>query len=298
MALLKRLFALFPFDLRGDGRVSPAKEGIKISCIINFYGRLDLLSRILFSLSEQDIERDLFEVILVEDRGGSEGGEQIAEQFSALLPIVYAPLDKNYGYIGYAVNRGLSSSRGEYVLFLDDDTMILQKDFLKTVCEYFESHGDVDAIFPKGNASYVLLNGKYDYHDPYFMTNRCTAYRRTALAELEGFVSDIIGQEDVEFFMRFIMAGKKSENVASLNYYHPPLILHNLRKPVAVGYSFYSLKRRYPFFIWLMVLLNCSRHAPLFLVPVRKYREMGRFGIGVFLGILAGLTGRKGLVYH
>ena len=57
-------------------------------------------------------------------------GGKLAEAFTDRLQIRYAPLDKNFGLMGYSRNYALSLSRGEYILFLDDDTVILQNDFL------------------------------------------------------------------------------------------------------------------------------------------------------------------------
>ena len=296
--LAKCIYNCFPFDLRGDCSIPPASDGIKLSCIINFYDRLDLLSGILCSLSQQDFPRDIFEVVLVEDRGGSEAGRAMAAEFSPLLPIVYIPLDRNFGKMGYSRNHGLAHSRGEYVLFLDDDTILLQQDFLEVLCNRFLANPNTDAIVPWGQASFALIEGRYYYHEPYFMTSRCMAYRRSVLAELGGFIADFVGQEDVEFVIRFSMAGKESMNVSQLQYYHPPLLVPNFRKPKAVGFSFSSLKSRYPFAVWLLVILNCSRHAPLYLIPVRRFREMGRFGIGFLTGVIVALFKKEGFQYN
>ncbi len=296
--LLKWLYKLFPFDLSGDCSVPPARDGIRISCIINFYGRLDLLSGILYSLAQQQYSRERFEVILVEDRNGTDKGWQLAEQFKGDLPIVYLPLDTNFGKMGYSRNFGLCRSRGELVLFLDDDTTILQQDFLKVLDDRFEQKTNLDAVVPHGHASFALILGRYSFHDPYFMTSRCTAYRRDVLAELGGFMAHFIGQEDVEFVVRFLMAAKCSENVPELNYFHPPLLVPNFRKPKSVGHSFYGLRSKYPLFTWLIVILNCSRQAPLYLLPIRRYREMGRFGIGFFAGVFVSLFKKEGFQYN
>jgi glycosyltransferase involved in cell wall biosynthesis len=296
-AVLKMLYNMFPFDLRGDCFVPPARDAIKVSCIINFYGRLDLLSGILYSLAQQDFPKKDFEVVLVEDRGGTVAGRKIAEAFADRLQIIYAPLDRHFGLMGYSRNYALSLSRGEFILFLDDDTIILQKDFLRVTHAFFMKRPGIEAVVPHGMASYALIKGKYGFHDPYFMTSRCTAYRRSALAELSGFVSDFIGQEDVEFVVRFLMAGKKAQNVQELEYYHPPLLVSNLRKPMAVGQSFFCVRKRYPLAIWLLILLNCVRHAPLYLIPFGRFKEMGRFGFGFLLGVISGIFNRKGLQY-
>ncbi|MEI6207192.1 MAG: glycosyltransferase family A protein [Desulfuromonadales bacterium] len=295
--VLRTLYRWYPFDVRGDCSVPAASERVLLSCIINFYGRINLLEGILNSLKSQDYPRDCFEIVLVEDRGGTEAGRMTAESFSKELPIRYLQLDANYGRMGYSRNFGLAHSRGAIVLFLDDDTVLLQGDFLSRLVVTFESNPDADAMVPHGSASFAVIDGHYDYHDPYFMTSRCTAYRRSVLAELAGFVSDFIGQEDVEFVVRFTIAGKKSLNVPDLHYFHPPLLVPNFHKPKAVGHSFSMLKTRYPTALWLLIVLNCARHAPLYLLPNRKFREMGRFGIGFLAGVITSLFKKEGFHY-
>ena len=277
--------------------MSPAAEEVKISCIINFYGRLDLLDGILHSLLQQSYDRRLFEVVLVEDRNGTDAGRQMAVKFGDRLQIAYLPLDDKFGKMGYSRNFGLKYSRGNIVLFLDDDTVIMQENFLELLNSIFENHPEVDAIVPRGQASYALMDGRYDFHAPYFMTSRCTAYRRKVLSDLGGFISDFIGQEDVEFVIRFLLAGKQSLQAPELNYFHPPLLVPNFRKPQAVGYSFSMLAQRYSRILWLLVIINCARHAPLYLLPVRRFREMGRFGIGFLLGLVSALFKREGFRY-
>ena len=282
----------FPFDLAGDCRATETAGEISVSCVINFYGRMDLLCGILHSLASQRLPRTRFEVLLVEDRGGTAEGKRCAGEFARLLPIRYLPLDTNFGKMGYSRNFGLAHSRGDYVLLLDDDTVILREDFLTTLLATGEANPGADAFVPHGAASFALIEGRYDHHDPYFMTSRCMAYRRIVLAELGGFIDDFVGQEDVEFIMRFHMAGKRAIICPALEYYHPPLLVPTFRKPRAVGASFYGLRRRYPVCIWLLMLINCARHAPLYLLPGRRNREMGRFGLGFLCGIYDGIRGR------
>jgi len=295
--VLKYLFRVFPFNLQGDCKFLDSTAKVKISCVINFYGRLDLLSGILYSLVSQDYPKSKFEVILIEDQGGTDGGRRIAEEFGQQLNIIYMPLDTNFGNMGYSRNFGLKHSRGEIILFLDDDTVILQQEFLANLDCLFVANAPIDAIVPHGHAAFTLVAGHYSFHDPYFMTSRCTAYRRNVLMELAGFMDHFVGQEDVEFVVRFTLAGKTALNVASLDYFHPPLLVPNFRKPKAVGNSFYRLRSRYPLLLWLLVLLNCSRHAPLYLLPGRKFREMGRFGIGFLLGVIISPFNKKGFRY-
>ncbi|HEX8948294.1 MAG TPA: glycosyltransferase family 2 protein [Dissulfurispiraceae bacterium] len=293
--ILAVLYQLFPFSLQGDLRMESSEIIYDVSCVINFYGRIDLLRGILYSLAGQDMPKKRFEVILVEDRGGTEEGKSIYEEFRRMLSVKYFPLDENHGKMGFSRNFGLSRAKGKYILFLDDDTVILQNNFLSEMVREFEEKG-CDALIPGGSASYSVVKGKYGYHEPFFPTNRCMAYRREVLAELGGFVSGIIGQEDVEFVIRYTAAGKKFSASERLHYLHPPLIVGNLGKPAAVGLSFSKLRPRYPFVLWFMVLCNGLRYLPLLLVPIKlKWRMQGRFSAGFLLGIIHSLTGRRAL---
>ena len=288
--LLKTAYSITPFDLKGDGWFSDEKHApVKVSCIINFYGRLDLLGGILYSLSAQDYPNDEFEVILVEDQGGTEQGKAFCQSFCNHLNIKYFSLDKNFGHMGYSRNFGLSKAVGEYVLFLDDDTVIIQDDFLSLLTQAFIDQPLVDAFMPHGHASFSLCEDRYDFHDPYFLTSRCAAYRCCVLRELGGFISSFVGQEDVEFVVRFTISGKKVMAVSQLNYFHPPLLVPNRSKPEAVGVSFARLRGRYSFLMLFLVGLNCSRHLVLALSQKRKHKEMARFGIGFLCGFVKGL---------
>lgn len=295
--VLIEAYKIFPFPLKGDLQFDDeVEERNEISCIINFYGRIDLLEGILNCLAEQNMPRNRFEVILVEDRRGTEHGRVIAEQFGRVLNVKYYALTDNFGMMGYSRNYGLSRAKGKFILFLDDDTIILQNNFLSTLVNEFNTT-NADGIIPHGNASFYQLNGKYGYLDSYFPANRCTAYRRDVLKELGGFVSTIIGQEDVEFVIRFLASGRVAIQVPQLAYFHPPLLMPNFRKPKAVGNSFYRLKSRYPFLVWLLVIMNSARHAPLYLLPTRKFREMGRFGVGFLIGVIISPFKKEGFRY-
>jgi len=75
---------------------------------------------------------------------------------------------------------------------------------------------------------------------------------------------------------------------------HPPLISGSMKKAAAVGASFAKLKNRYPFVIWLMLLLNGSRYIPKLIFPLNtKYRMQGKFSLGFVLGILYSIVGKK-----
>ncbi len=291
--ILTLLYRLTPFSLKGDLQTGETDTSFNVSCIINFCARVDLLEGILYSLLDQDLPKERYEVILVEDRGGTAEGSGMARRFDGLLNIRYFPLTENHGKMGYSRNFALSKARSRYVLFLDDDTVLLQKDFLSTLVDKFEQTG-ASAIVPNGSSNYCLLKGRYGFHDDYFPSNRCMAYTRKILEELGGFVSEIVGQEDVEFVIRFIASGNSFHQADQLGYLHPPLIVNGLGKPASVGFSFAHIRKRYSLFVWLMLLLNGIRYVPLLLVPLTmKWRMQGKFSLGFLIGILYSAVGKR-----
>jgi len=291
--ILLKLYELFPFSLKGDAKLGDAEPACEISCVINFYGRTKLLRNILTCLASQDFGKERFEVVLIEDRKGTDEGREISEEFKNALDIKYFTLGERFGVMGYARNFGLSRTNGRYILFLDDDTIILDREFLSKLIAEFNFSG-ADALMPRGTASYCLIKGRYGFHDPHFPTNRCMAYRREMLKELGGFVSGMIGQEDVEFTVRLTASGKKLGRSEICVYMHPPLITDNTNKAAAVGLSFAGLRSRYPTFVWLMLLLNGARDLPKLIFPINtRYKMQGKFSLGFITGVWYSLTGRK-----
>ena len=280
--ILKIFNKLFPIDVNGDAEIDNVNQ-YEVSCVRN----------ILSSLSDQDMGKDKYEVLLVEDRNGSPEGRKMADEFSGNLNLNYIKLERNFGVMGYSRNIGVLNSKGNYILFLDDDTVILQKNFLSLLVKTFREKAP-DGIVPRGMASFCVVDGRYQYHDPFFPTNRCMAFTKEVLVELKGFKSKVVGQEDVEFAMRLALKNKLLINENNLEYYHPPLIQNKFNKSAAVGYSYYQLKNDYPFPVWLLLLINGCRYLPfVFLSFLKKHRYQFNFSMGFLIGIYYGIIGKK-----
>ncbi len=290
--ILTFLNKLFPVPAYGDAAVGE-EVSYDVSCVINFYGRTKLLRNILSCLKEQDLSTSRFEVLLVEDRGGTSQGDETAKEFSSFFNVTYLTLKDNFGTMGYSRNLGVAASRGKYILFLDDDTVILQSNFLTLLIKTFEQ-SKPDGVVPMGVASFCLIKNKYQFHDPFFPANKCMAYSRKTLIELKGFSSEIIGQEDVEFTIRLGTRNKKLLNRPELVYYHPPLIQQGYSKSAAVGLSYYRLKKQYPFAVWMLLLMNGCRFLPLGVLRFSdKYKNQFRFSMGFLIGIFYGIINKK-----
>ena len=266
----------------------------KISCIFVFWKRIFLMKNVLNCLVEQNFDKNKFEIILIEDKGGSKEGKNLANEFD--LNISYFAPSTNWGKMGYMRNYGLSKAKGEIILFLDDDTVILDKKFLLKLVDFFDKNTQLMAVIPKGNSLFCLRHSRYSYHDPYFFTNRCMAYRKSCLLKLNGFCNNFIGQEDVEFAIRFLAKGYKYIKTEKIQYFHPPFIVKDLKKPQAVGFSF--ARSSYPVPIKILLGLNGSRWLYRILYPTLKNRYMAKFAIGFLIGFLKGIFKKNSEIFY
>lgn len=125
----------------------------KLSIVVLSYNTKNLLRNCLSSLEKIKNEID-FEVI-VPDNGSSDGSAQmVKKEYSWVKKVI--EIGKN---IGFAVgnNKAKPFVEGEYVLFLNSDT-IVYKNTLKEIVGYLDKHDDVGAATCK----VVLENGELD----------------------------------------------------------------------------------------------------------------------------------------
>jgi glycosyltransferase involved in cell wall biosynthesis len=91
---------------------------MKISVIIPAFNEEKHIRRTLSALAMQDVNKESFEVIVV-DNGSSDSTLSIIEQFSSLLPVRVLSLPN--GNISKVRNRGVETATGEILAFLDAD---------------------------------------------------------------------------------------------------------------------------------------------------------------------------------
>ncbi len=100
------------------------------SIVIPVYNRPDELQELLDSLTAQSFKQ--FEVIVVED-GSTIPSKDHIERFDSLLAIKYIQ-QENQGP-GLARNSGAALAKGDYLIFLDSDT-ITPTDWLRSIDNY------------------------------------------------------------------------------------------------------------------------------------------------------------------
>ena len=116
---------------RGNGESPP------VSIVVPSYNRLDILPRCLEAITQQTFGD--FEVIVVDD-GSSDGTPEFLARFEAEHPDLrfrWLVNERNMGS-NRSRNRGIREARGEFVAFLDSDS-IAPPDWLERVIRAFAS---------------------------------------------------------------------------------------------------------------------------------------------------------------
>jgi glycosyltransferase involved in cell wall biosynthesis len=286
--ILRLVYSAFPFDVKGDASITSAATK-SISCIIPTYARPADLDKILTCLEMQNFDRSEFDIIIIED-GESEATKAVAMQHSNSLSLQYLSTTTPVHSVGTLRNLGIASSVGRFILFLDDDTVILQTNFLSIITKIFHQKRDIDCVVIPGAADRCMLENHYSYLNKYSFGGACIAYRRDTLVKLGGFYSTMSSYEDIELAIRFTAIGGRSYRASDLTYFHPPAYFTTWAKPIMNGVSFARTLKRYSFPFWLICYLNSLRFLPLLLLSPFSYKHRhwsmisAGFLIGPFIG--------------
>ena len=116
-----------------------------ISIIVCTYNRDKYLYGALQCIAENGFATNAYEIVLV-NNNSTDQTESECRRFENDYPEVQFRyfLEVQQG-LSFARNRGIKESRGETVLFLDDDSFI-QQDYLNHLAKNLEAHPDADAF--------------------------------------------------------------------------------------------------------------------------------------------------------
>ncbi|MDR1090006.1 MAG: glycosyltransferase [Prevotella sp.] len=117
---------------------------MKLSVIFCTYNREKYLYNALKSVAEQDFRCQDYEIVMV-NNNSTDSTENICDQFQVDYPQVkfHYFQETNQG-LSYARNRGVKESRGDILVFVDDDATVFDR-YLSSVRTFFEAYPDVSA---------------------------------------------------------------------------------------------------------------------------------------------------------
>lgn len=126
---------------------------IKLSIIIPLYNLQDYITSCLSSIYSQQVDDELFEVIIVDDGSKDKSVERI-EPFMAKHRNLKLIKQTNQG-VSVARNSGLQNVVGKYVTFLDGDDKLQQGSLLKTLQCLEDSTADLIYLRSQLDSSYT-----------------------------------------------------------------------------------------------------------------------------------------------
>ncbi|MCD7976214.1 MAG: glycosyltransferase [Tannerellaceae bacterium] len=217
-----------------------------LSVIICTYNRGRYLPMILDSLRFQALSSELFEIIMVNNKSTDNTEEIISNYIKEFpdIPLKYF-MESSQG-ISYARNRGIQESRGDIIVFLDDDETI-DPDFLEGVLDFFTNHPDAgitagpvipvyEDVKPAWLTPFIsrAITGEYNKGDhikllkgkDYPGTGHA-CFRKELFYKYGIFNPDlgrkgnsVLGAEDKDFFLRLIKGGEKCYYLPIAKIYH------------------------------------------------------------------------------
>ncbi len=253
-------------------------DGPFVSFIILSFNRKEPLARAVQSALKQKYER---KDVIVVDNGSTDGTPILLEEEFPDIRVV--SLSENVGPSA-ARNRGIEASRGEIVIFLDDDCVLEGENAVDLLVSQFAADPGCGAVGfrildPKnrGEWPYGLYEGEDSplIYEAGIFRSGAVAIRRSALDEVGRFWEDLFFVlEDTELALRLVSAGWRIMGRNDIVTWHPapnPDAPLNPRREI-----YYKLRNT----VWLAAEELPLRLIPRFLLPV--------FARGFYLSLRTG----------
>jgi len=216
--------------------VDPAKT-LRSSVIVCTHNRWRSLKTTLQSLASQTLGAETFEVVVVDDGSDDATLEACDAMRRRMKNLVVVSTGKKKGSSS-ARNVGMDHSRGEYVLFTDDDC-IADKAWVECMTSALRHHSIVAGAIESPRDSVArLCHNIAEFHP--FMPGRKSGYieyiaganmgfQRWLLEEIGGFEEGRKMASDMELIIRARMAGHRAFFEPRARVTHNPDRLHMKR---------------------------------------------------------------------
>jgi len=193
----------------------------EISVVIPTHNRNAILKKCLTALNEQSYPSDKFEIIIIDD-GSNDNTGQMVKKLDINIDLIYRYQEQT-GPSG-ARNHGINLAKGKYIIFIDDDIIVIPK--------FIESHINMhkeDMLVVHGPVIYTnnLDNPTAeekkisDYSRAFFATGNASIARKHLLdAGLFDERFTEYGWEDLELGKRLQKLGLKAVKSRNARGYH------------------------------------------------------------------------------
>ncbi len=132
-----------------------------LSVIIATYNNAQSLERTLNSLATQDAENDIWECVIVDNNCSDDTAVRVSAFQKSHSNINIRLVKESQQGLSYARNRGIAESKGEILVFIDDDETV-NEGFVSAYIDLFRNH---DAFAAAG-----AVKARYDSQRPKWMS--------------------------------------------------------------------------------------------------------------------------------
>ncbi len=231
----------------------------KFSIVIPTFNTTDVLGQCLDALSNQSVDKNCFEVIVINDGGTSDVGKDINSVNSG-IDITY--LSQDHKGPAAARNLGIDRARGEIILLLDDDSMPTLN-WMEATIKAWDSFPELDGIggyVIKDSRDSIYCRVNADFFNWYleqysseqsssFLVTCNAGYRKAILNKIGRFDESFkrASGEDRDLNIKILSAGGKLKLDKNILVYHDRDLTFNsfLRKNFNYGKAAYNIYTRY-----------------------------------------------------
>jgi len=201
-----------------------------ISVIIPVYNDCEGLKHTISCLEQQDYDKDLYEVIVIDNGSNDETyrmAEEMARKSNTCIKVVLEVQKGSYA----ARNKGILASVGELLCFIDAD-MSMNSDYLSKIADHFTSNTTdymgcrVELVIQRKTLSSryeeVFAFPVCDYIEKlYFAPTCCLTIRRSIIEQVGLFDSRLESGGDFQFGRRVHAAGLQQKYTDEIVLRHP-----------------------------------------------------------------------------
>jgi glycosyltransferase involved in cell wall biosynthesis len=175
-------------------------EPPEISVIVPVHNEEQYVGRCMRSLLDQDIDRSLYELILVDD-GSTDRSAYAIDMFSDEIRIVSMPTNKG---LPSALNAGIRNSQGRFIVRVDADDYVNAR-FLSLLHMWLTENPEIDAVA----CDYLLVDNNEEVISRESVDEHPIAcgimFRMNQLTDIGAYDEEFLLHEDLEFRFRFLM---------------------------------------------------------------------------------------------
>ncbi len=187
---------------------------MEVSVVITAYNYDKYIERCLRSVTDQSLNKNLYEIIVVND-GSTDKTKKILENYEDIVRVFN--LERNRG-LSYARNFGIKKAKGQFVVFVDADDYI-QKDMLMIQKTFLTENNKLDAV----SVDYYLVDERGTHLEHVNAEERPIAcgimFRKDFLFDIGLYDEEFLAREDEDLRIRFLKKYKSYNIILPLYRY-------------------------------------------------------------------------------